>query len=211
MYCGTHGAVKGWGIDYSQVAIRMANEVATSLNIRDEIKLRFLCQDVVAGIAMCPPDYFDRVFALSLVEHLADKALEGLFAHIRRVLRPEGLAVLFTHANLNYVLYGYPLVALFKRIFLGQDVPLSCWAALEAGGDINPLTPRHFKELLQDAGLTCKVWLHPRKQFDAISGWWQACGQIFLAVPPFKFVFAQQIWAIAARDEALLSGYCRGF
>lgn len=46
---------------------------------------------------------FDFVFSVTLIHHLPDSAVYGMFAEIRRVLKPGGLMVHFDHNPYNFL------------------------------------------------------------------------------------------------------------
>jgi len=46
---------------------------------------------------------FDLVFSVTLMHHLTNSALDGMFKEIRRVLRPGGLTVHFDHNPYNFL------------------------------------------------------------------------------------------------------------
>lgn len=160
--CARRGAW-AWGLDYSPVATRIAQETAKHLEGRGRE-----CIGIQAGNVKAlpfPDNFFDRAFMLDLVEHLHPWELELALAEARRVLREGGRLVVHTMPNRWYYRLGYPLFRLLNRL-QGRNLPRNPRARSEYNVHVhvNEQDVWRLRASLRKAGLTPHVWvdnLHP--------------------------------------------------
>lgn len=90
-HCAKAGG-RTFGIDYSSESIRVANELCAKFAVNDRTSF-FL------GSAMRLPfqnEYFDKIVAADFIEHITAEEKKELLKEMYRVLKPNGLIVIFT-------------------------------------------------------------------------------------------------------------------
>jgi SAM-dependent methyltransferase len=97
---------------------------------------------------------FERVLMLDVVEHLYPWQLEQTFREVRRVLAPDGYAVIHTLPNRWALELGYPLLRLVR-----PSLPRDPRTDYEREVHINEQDIVGLKRMLTGAGLQAKVWL----------------------------------------------------
>ncbi|MFQ5858718.1 MAG: methyltransferase domain-containing protein [Anaerolineae bacterium] len=95
-----------------------------------------------------------RVFCLDVVEHLQPWQFRLALAEIRRVLRPDGYAVIHTLPNRWALDIGYPLMRC-----LWPGLPAEPRSAYEQQVHVNELDPIRLSRAIGEAGLQSRVWL----------------------------------------------------
>ncbi|MGH8600636.1 MAG: class I SAM-dependent methyltransferase, partial [Burkholderiales bacterium] len=101
------------GIDYSDASIAFAAKVRHLLR-----EARMPDFSLIQGDACALPfddESFDRVSMLDIVEHLVPQQLELMFREVRRILRPDGFAIVHTLPNRWMYEIGYRLARWFWR------------------------------------------------------------------------------------------------
>lgn len=114
LYCASKGA-DAIGIDYSDAAIKLANLARNKQSKYIQSKAKFIKMD--AKKLKFYPSSFDMVILSGVVEHLYPEELDIVFKEIKRVLKPNGKAVISTAPNrlfndIIYKLYCYPVSSL---------------------------------------------------------------------------------------------------
>jgi len=83
---------KAFGIDYSPESIKAANALCVRFGITQNVSF------VVGDAAQLPykNEYFDKIVTADFIEHITLNEKEALVREMYRVLKPEGIAVVFT-------------------------------------------------------------------------------------------------------------------
>lgn len=107
-------ALNGWealGIDFSESAIALANGLLNNLPENLRHLARFEVED---ARKLNYQEYsFDRIFMLSLIEHLTDDEIEMILKQAKAVLKRSGSLIILTNPN---KLYMHP-VRLIAKLF----------------------------------------------------------------------------------------------
>lgn len=157
------------GIDFSESAVAISR--ATQQELPEDLRLR---TTLVLGDAQSlpfPDSAFDVVFLLDVAEHLAPRELGRVLREVRRVLGPQGRAIVHTTPNRWTRTYGWWLKMAALRL-AGRPVPLhplvEQMAALGADDSydsqfcflhINEQTLLGLKLALARAGFRSSVWV----------------------------------------------------
>lgn len=90
-HCAQFGA-RTFGIDYSLESIKVANKLCAAFKVNQNTAF------VVGDATMLPygNEYFDKIVAADFIEHITLSEKELLLKEMYRVLKPEGMAVIFT-------------------------------------------------------------------------------------------------------------------
>jgi SAM-dependent methyltransferase len=148
-YVCQHGGI-GVGLDYAAASIEFARRVR---EIHDQDgRLQLIRGDATA--LPFPDDSFDRVTMLDIIEHLHPPELEAMFREVRRVLRPDGFAVIHTLPNRWLLDITYPLIhRLLPRI------PRDPRGPYEKKIHVNEQDLPRLHGLLGRVGLGHRLWL----------------------------------------------------
>ncbi len=152
-----------------------------------------------------------RVFFLDVAEHLQPWQLRQALAEIRRVLRPDGWAVIHTLPNRWALNIGYKLM---RRLWPG--LPPEPRSTYEQQVHVNELDPIRLAAALDEAGLRHRVWLenwtvaHAHwgagrqfadplrdQSYPLLRQWWVRPTMRALMHTPLRWVLANDIFAIA--------------
>lgn len=204
----------GWsvGLDFSRDVLAIARE------LRDTGGAPQGAMHLVEGDAARLPfadGSFDRVAMLDIVEHLTPGQLAAMFADVRRVLAPGGYAVIHTLPNRWVYELAYPAVR-----WLWRGLPRQPRSAVEQSVHINEQDIGSLADVLAGAGLGARIWLEQLmpaqarwgaraggfrdqrdKLYPRLAGW---LGRVleWLSLTPARLVLANDIFAIAWRDDA---------
>ena len=105
---------EAWGIDYSEVAVKIAEKY--KINLPDDIQSKIHYQQGNAKALEFSDNFFDLITMTDVVEHLYPEELEKAFNEIKRVLKPGGRLLLQTAPNRWYTQYGYWIYYLFRKL-----------------------------------------------------------------------------------------------
>jgi heptosyltransferase-2 len=144
--CSKLGAFSA-GVDYSLESIRAARALSVKYGTSDGSRF-FVGNAVNLPIKGA---YFDKVVSADFIEHITDSDKERMLAEMRRVLKPEGEAVIFTPNGIREM-----IGALYRRarhIFFGERMP-------ETELHFGLTTKRRFERLCKKLGFTCKLYYH---------------------------------------------------
>jgi len=197
------------GIDYADPALEVAREALQAYPAEVRRRCRFVAMD--AKRLEFPDETFDRIFMLDVVEHLYPEELELAFVEAKRVLKADGVLVIHTEPNRNYVDLALPLYSsrwlhwiagpiVFK--LTGSRVPFSTF---RDAMHINEQSPQSLRAALRDAGLKAHVWTtglygwaelrHPKSILKRmlLTGW------PVTRIWPLSKTFGLNVWALAGR------------
>ncbi len=195
--CTRMGAL-AYGIDYAAAAVAMSQRAleegeATGVYRADAKYLPF-----ADGV-------FDRVLLFDIVEHLHPWELDQALREVRRVLRPDGRAIIHTAPNAWYDRFAYPVVRLV-RVLMGQGdrYPKDPRAIIPANVDVhvNEQSLLSLRRVLRRNGFRARVWLDTPPQ-NREEGWlFRLARHILFNWPPFRWFFEREVFAVAEKREA---------
>lgn len=142
------------GLDYSPAVLEIARKVRDGRRIG-------LAPD--AGIELIQGDAtrlpfsdasFDRITMLDIIEHLLPHQLEAMFREVRRLLTPDGYAVIHTLPNRWVYDIGYRL----GRLFLPR-LPVDPRGEIEKQIHVNEQDLPRLHQMLAHSGLRHRLWL----------------------------------------------------
>lgn len=201
-YCVKKGAI-GYGIDYSQNAIDIANK--TKLRLPKELQAKVFFKKNTAEEFSYPQKY-DYIFMIEVAEHMYDWQLKESFKRIKSALKPEGI-VIITTPNYLYESFLQPIKMFFElpfrflkllfRIPRGKYKPKSLQSFLKLlfrfrpnRGEVqkqrhaNIMTPSRLKELLKDFDTDVFCEDHSLHILSLILKRW--CGRQIIAIARLK-------------------------
>jgi len=152
-----HAALRGASVvavDYSPDCARLTREAAEIMGREDGStpNIEVLLADATA--LPFPDASFDRVTMLDVVEHLVPWQLDGAMQEVRRILKPDGFAVVHTVPNRWALTVGYPLLRLVR-----PGLPEDPRTDYEHEVHVNEQDIVGLRRTLRRAGLDCRVWL----------------------------------------------------
>lgn len=202
-------------VDFSVDCLRLTAETLDLGPAAARNRVRLMRADATA--LPVPATSVHRVFFLDVAEHLHPWQLCQTLTEIRRVLTPGGYAVIHTLPNRWALDYGYRLL---RRLW--PSLPRQPRSTYEQQVHVNELDPAQLANALREAGLESQVWL---ENWTAAQARWRAGGQFadplrqqsypllrrswvppivtILMHTPLRLVFANDIFAIAWRSEAV--------
>ncbi|OGW48175.1 MAG: hypothetical protein A2Y66_02400 [Nitrospirae bacterium RBG_13_41_22] len=215
IFCALKGAI-AIGVDYSADAIDIANglkELVAKGREDNSIVQRSTFRQADVKSLPFPDDEFDVIVSRAVVEHLHQWELLQMLQECKRVLKPNGILLITTHPNIWYRNYGFPVVRIFKHLSSlvrrasGEETVYdNPHAEQESGLHVNEQSVLSLRKTLREAGFNAKVWLEPRFSYRrerlvkelGLSGFFLYLSiHILETWVPFKFIFADEIYAIA--------------
>jgi cyclopropane fatty-acyl-phospholipid synthase-like methyltransferase len=194
------------GIDYAEVAALMTRDVIDSERAVEQKEggEQFIGAGVCRSDAKrlpFPTDYFDRVLLFDVVEHLYPWELHASMLDTRRVLRRDGRVIIHTAPNRWYDAYAYPWVRRFRSL-LGQGgaYPRDPRAITPVNQDVhvNEQDILSMRRALQEVGFrNIQVWLDSPPQDRDENFVMAALRRIAFDVPPFRWFFERELFAVA--------------
>ena len=201
------------GIDYSEKALEIAQQAIDQQPADLKHKLKVSHSNATA--LNFPNQTFDYVFMTDIVEHLYPSELQKCFEECHRVLKPEGKLIVHTAPNRWYNDFGYPLWEqpvnkvlnwLFNQKLLTRPIRTE----LDFNVHINEQTVPSLKKYLMKTGFNSKIWLgseyvQPAKKDSAVMQLLEIFRQVLChayplsLLPPLKFIFCNDIWAISKK------------
>ena len=201
--------VEAYGLDYAEAATRMSRDV-----ILDEFEGE--AQPGRVGVCLAdakrlpfPDDYFDRALMFDVVEHLHPWELHQTMLEIRRVMRDDGRFIIHTAPNRWYDAYAYPIVRMVRSAMgQGANYPKDPRAITPVNQDvhINEQDILSMRRALNAAGFTGKVWLDSPPQNRRESLLMAGLRRIAFDVPPFRWFFERELFAVAWKKWEVGSG-----
>jgi len=197
-HCAYLGA-EAHGLDFSVAALQIAAAARSELIGAPAGNAR-LYQANALSLPFADST-FDLAFMLDIVEHLYPQELNRALQEAYRVLKDGGKLIIHTMPNIWYYRLGYPLYRLLQRA-RGQALPADPrerWHFVQHV-HVNEQGPWRLRKALQLAGFRAKVWLEPIRSYNyernAIMRFLMNIGT---RLPPFKWIFCNDIFAIAEK------------
>lgn len=161
-----HAALRGaqvTAVDYSPDCVRLTRDavhmvrdsraaLSTQHSSAAHLDVRVCLADATA--LPFPNATFDRATLLDVVEHLFPWQLDLAMREVRRVLKPDGFAVIHTVPNRWALTVGYPLLRLLR-----PSLPLDPRTDYEHEVHVNEQDIVGLGRTLRAAGLHARVWL----------------------------------------------------
>ena len=140
------------GVDYSQQAIRIANDHYDGIKREN---LQFVCKDIME---LNRADFqWNKIVMADVVEHIEQPILEKLFRKIADILTEDGVLVIHTAPNKDYYSHIYPQKR-EKAKELGIFLPKNPRSYYEDEMHINEQSPRSLRETLKQCFSNVLVW-----------------------------------------------------
>ncbi len=196
--CAQNGAM-AYGVDYAADALRLAHQA--SLGEQNELG-RYICLAGADAKHLPFADAsFDKLLMFDLVEHLYSWELEQALGEAWRVLSFEGQLIIHTAPNRWYYRFGYPLYRLFERS-RGRRLPADPRSRFPFHHlHVNEQDVLGLRRSLRHAGFEPKLWLDmiepPLGNENSLV--LKALLRVLLEVHPFRWVFRNDIFAIACK------------
>ncbi len=199
-HCAQLGA-DAFGIDYAAVAVSMSQRVAQGVN--GVTPGRTAVAQADAKHLPFPDETFDRVLMFDVVEHLHPWELHRAMLEVRRVLKPDGRFIVHTAPNAWYDRYAYPLVRAVRTLMGEGDKyprdPRQFGVAVNEHVHVNEQSLWSMRRALRRAGFDAKVWLDSPPQNRTEGPVLAALRVLAFDVPPFRWFFEREVFAVAAR------------
>lgn len=201
-HCAQLGA-NAYGVDYAEVAVNMSQRVIeplegiapgkTAVGQADAKRLPFASEA------------FDRVLMFDVVEHLHPWELHEAMLEVRRVLKPDGRFIIHTAPNVWYDKYAYPLVRRVRTALGEGDKypkdPRQFGVAVNQHVHVNEQSLWSMQQALKQAGFSGRVWLDSPPQNRSESPVLAALRRVAFEVPPFRWFFEREVFAVAAKAQ----------
>ena len=188
------------GIDYSEDALTLSADLLD----REQAPRRLGRCD--AARLPFADDSFDRVLMGDVIEHLEWEHGEVALQEVRRVLKPEGVALVHTAPNLWFVRFVLPVVRLLLRLLGKKDVVarIDDYSARRAEVHPNELSIIGLRRMVNSGGLTGRIWIDRDVLRAGASTWTASIGQGRLmrlvgrvaGLPPFRWFLGNDLYAL---------------
>ena len=192
-----------FGIDYAEVAVNMSQQVIGTTEGIVPGKTGVAQAD--AKTLPFADESFDRVLLFDVVEHLYPWELHQALLEARRVLKADGRLIIHTAPNVWYDRYAYPVVRLVRRL-MGQGAqypkdPRQFLVDVNEHVHVNEQSMMSMRRVLRAAGFSGKVWLESPPQHRRESGVMAGLRHIAFDLPPFRWFFEREVFAVAAKQS----------
>lgn len=201
------------GIDYSFAVLDMANKVKQQ---RGEFSPPSIDMHLVQSDACHLPfqnESFDRITMLDIVEHLTPSQLVEMFGEVKRLLKPDGYAVVHTLPNRWVYDIGYQLVRHMSR-----KLPKQPRSDIERQVHINEQDIIGLSSMLTSCGFQHALWLE--QHIPAQARWQSSKSKLsdnrgtmypllsgklgkfleLLSLTPLKLILSNDIFAVLWKD-----------
>lgn len=149
LYLNRHYDVDVLGVALAPDQIAFCNERARALGVSDRVKFELMDYRDVEG-------EFDRITSVGLIEHLGTPHYPGFFAHMHRLLKPDG--VMFSHCCGRMGGPGLTDKWTRKYIFPGGYIPALSELVSEA--EKHRLIVTDVEAVRYHYALTLEQWYH---------------------------------------------------
>jgi ubiquinone/menaquinone biosynthesis C-methylase UbiE len=146
---------ESYGIDYSEAVLNVASKLQLHREKRATkggASLSYVRGD--AAVLPFDDQTFDRITMLDIIEHLIPEQLDAMFSEVKRVLKPDGYAVMHTLPNRWVYDYGYFIARLVQR-----DLPAEPRGEIERQVHVNEQDLLRLGKTLRALDLGCELWL----------------------------------------------------
>lgn len=197
------------GIDFSSTVLAIASQVkaARAHKCSPSGEMELICAD--ACLLPFRSDSFDRVTLLDIVEHLVPEQLDKMLQEVRRILKPDGFAVIHTLPNRWVYDITYPLLRK-----LSPKLPPDPRGDIEKQVHVNEQDLPSLHHTLTKNRLLHRLWL---EQFMPAQARWNAandqygdnrdqvypalCGPMgraldYLSLTPLKLLLCNDIFGL---------------
>ncbi len=140
------------GVDFSDASIDFARELRNSRRDQEAGSLQFVQAD--ACHLPFDDDAFDRITMLDIIEHLVPEQLEQMFLEVKRLLKPDGFAVIHTLPNRWVYDYTFPLLHRISGKF-----PANPRGPIDSVIHVNEQDLPKLKKMFRKCGLNSSIWL----------------------------------------------------
>lgn len=140
------------GVDFSDASIGFARDLKSSRGDQDSGSLEFVQAD--ACELPFADGSFDRITMLDIIEHLVPEQLEQMFLEVRRLLKPDGFAVIHTLPNRWVYDITFPLLHRISAKF-----PANPRGPIDSVIHVNEQDLPSLKNMLRNCGLDSSIWL----------------------------------------------------
>ena len=206
---------QGIGIDYSADSINICNKIKNNFpkELRDRIKFKRM--DIKK--LDFPPDYFDRVFMLDVIEHLHDWEIKIALEQIYKSMKKNAIMIIHTTPNTDFYKYGYPVIRAVYPIlrtilppvrklidtkpnwknkkFLPKDPEEG--QVYNKEGHVNEQNPKRLKRILKKWGFETKIMLVPFTR--DVNSFLLKIVYGVLSLPLIKNIFCAEIIAVSKK------------
>lgn len=183
-------------IDYSKEAIDLALQAKQEFDPGIQKKVTFIHTDLEKY--ELPEQYFDVVFFIDVIEHLVQEEINYTLMAIQQCLKPDGKLIVHTWPNRWHRQITYPISYYMGKI-TGKRRPKEPKLKHEQLMHVSEQSPWELRLNLKKAGFITKVFLRFARPCGKYPNEWFYW--FFHAVPPFKWFFCDQIWAIAKKQN----------
>lgn len=209
-----YAGMEAFGVDYSEDALAFAERVKRAHEARLPAGGRIELKQGDATALPFGDDTFDRVTMLDIIEHLTPAQLAIMLGEVRRVLKPDGVAVIHTLPNRWVYDVTFPLLHRVSRRF-----PRDPRGPYDRKIHINEQTLPDLASILNDVGLNHELWL---EQLMASQARWNAGNDSYgdtrdnvypmlaglpgrileaLSATPFKLLLSNDIFGVAWKGK----------
>jgi len=194
-----------WGVDYSKAAIQLAKKSICFLPNKMRARVKLSHQDFKK--LKLPVDYYDRIIAVALIEHIRPWEVDILFDKAKKALKKNGKLIIHTAPNRYVPDYGVPLYRFWHLIARGKPAVEVARHPYDLIMHINEQTPSSLKKSLKNHGYSNRIWLEKGGIYTMLESFGAKKSVLkkmivkILALWPFKLIFFDNIYAVAEKKK----------
>ncbi len=195
-------------VDFSAACLQLTAETLSLGPLAAVRRVRLLRADATA--LPLPDQHFQRIFCLDVLEHLYPWQVQQALAEIRRLLTPDGYAIIHTLPNRWALDIGYPVLR-----WLWPTLPAQPRTGYEQQVHVNELQPVQLARSIKAAGLSWRVWIEDlttaqarwsrdrafsdpvrRQTYPLLRRWWVRPLVVLLMRTPLRLIFGNDLFAV---------------